>query len=41
MRHEIDELIRHHGPERVTAALRRLLTEERMERIEQVLDSHD
>lgn len=38
MRHQIDELIRQYGPERVTEALRPLLTEERIARIEQVLD---
>lgn len=39
VRHEIDELIRQYGPERVTAALRPLLTDDRIARIEQVLDS--
>ena len=39
VRHETDELIRQYGPERVTQAMRPLLTDERMARIEQVLDS--
>lgn len=39
MRHETDELIRQYGPERVTQAMRPLLTDERIARIEQVLDN--